>query len=124
MPKHVQPSSFGKLLDELRKKEESPQNRTQAAMAKKLAISPSLLSLWRSGQREPTSKKVLRISQVYDYREDNIWFTLRRYRMPLEAAIEYRPPGLVPLNLEVTPEEKVELLKYQEFLRIRQRLGR
>ena len=123
MPKRLPPCALGQLLDQLRGEEEDPGRRTQQAMAKKLGISPSLLSLWRSGGREPKTDQVHRISQEYDRREDDIWFTLRRYRMPLETAMDFQPPGVVTLELHVTPAQKTELVKYLQFLRIKERLN-
>lgn len=122
MPKRVQPCLFGELLDQLRQEEEDPKYKSQAGMAEKLQVSPSLLTLWRKGDREPKADLIQRISQIYDRREDDIWFTLRRYRMPLEAAISFQPPGLVHLDIDVTPAEKTGLLIYLEFLRIKGRL--
>jgi transcriptional regulator with XRE-family HTH domain len=123
MPKRVPPCQFGELLDRLREEEEVPEYRDQNGMARKLGVSPSLLSLWRTGRREPKSIHIQRISQIYDVREDDIWFTLGLYRMPLESAISFQPPGLVSLEIQVTPVEREELMKYLAFLRIRTRLS-
>ena len=122
MPRSVEPCNLGRLLDELRRLDPDPQFKSLKGMAQKLDVSVSVLSLWRSGRREPNSKWVQRISQRYDRREDDIWFTLSRYRMPLEAAIDSEPPGATDHRLRVTDEEHRELEDYLKFLRLQRRL--
>ena len=108
-------TEFGIYLADLREQQEL----TLEDLAFLAGLSTSYISQLETGRKNATPRAIRMISGALDIHPNQLLRLVGILAMPLEATLRARDQ-LEALNLEVTVEERTQLLAFLEFLRFKE----